>query len=118
MFTYTPTLNDNFAELAQGLLRQRTGLLEDEILSFWREYEPNKIDQLLFQKKLRAVLRQQASALTDMQEALEKQEQLPPPLAKMEAWRRLMRIEEDEAEEAAAWGMTLDEYRNRSWGMD
>jgi hypothetical protein len=32
-------------------------------------------------------------------------------LAKTEAWRVLMRIEEDAEEEAEAWGMTVQEYR-------
>ena len=114
MFTYAPTMKDDFEEQAQWLLRQRSSLLEDEILSFWREYEPKKIDQLLFEKKLRAALLYQARALTDMQEALERHEQLPPPLAKMEAWRNLMRIEEEEdgADKEADWGPWREEYRN------
>ena len=42
MFTYIPTIGDDFEELAQRLLRQRTSMLEDEILSFWRTNEPKK----------------------------------------------------------------------------
>jgi hypothetical protein len=51
--------------------------------------------------------------LINLQIALQKTENLDPALAKMEAWNRLMRHEEDEVEEAKAWGMTLEEYRNR-----
>jgi hypothetical protein len=91
---------------------------EQRILHFWRTHEPKKVENLLFKGILRRTLEQTADALFDMQIALEKSELLSPALAQSEAWRRLMRIEEDEAEEAAAWGMTLDEYRNRRWGMD
>ena len=118
MFTYIQTTNDDFEELAQRLLRQRTSMLEDEILSFWRINEPKKTQSLLFQKILRRTLKQQARAIVDLQKTLEEMEGVEPALSKTEAWRRLMWIEEDEAEEAAAWGMTLDEYRSRWWVTD
>jgi hypothetical protein len=55
-----------------------------------------------------------AQALLDAQAEWQEIEGLPAPLARLEAWRRWMRIEEDEAEEAEAWGMSLEEYRNRN----
>lgn len=112
MFTYTPAINDDFEELAQHLLRQRTSMLEDEILSFWRVYEPKKIEEFLFHKMLRRSLKQQASDLLAVQRTMEEMEQLPPCLAKSEAWRNLMRIEEeeDEADKEADWGPWREEY--------
>ena len=104
----------SFEHTTAEIFSLRTIPLENEILDFWRKHEPKKIDRLLFRQGLKAALRQQAHALTNMQEVLEKQEHLPPSLAKMEAWRRLMHIEENAAQEAAAWGMTLDEYRNHT----
>jgi hypothetical protein len=91
-------------------------MTEYKILNFWREYEPKKVEDLLSQQALRKTIELTAKALIDMQLVLEEQEKLHPTLASMEAWNRLMRIEADEEEEeAAAWGMTLDEYRNRSY---
>lgn len=87
--------------------------MERKILKFWRENEPKKVQSLLDKGVLRQALIQKANALFDMQLALEQSENLPPSLAEMEAWNRLMRIEEDAAEEAEAWGMTLEEYLNR-----
>ena len=112
MFAYTPTMNDNFEEQAQRLLQQRTSMLEDEILSFWREYEPKKIEEFLFHKMLRRTLKQQARAIVDMQRALEETEGVEPALSKSEAWRNLMRIEEeeDEADKEADWGPWREEY--------
>jgi hypothetical protein len=104
-----------FENLAYGLLPRQLGTKEGEILDFWREYEPKKVQALISQGLLRITLTQKANALRDMQTALEETEQLPPALARMEAWNRLMRIEEDEEEEAEAWGMTLEEYRNRPY---
>lgn len=81
-------------------------MTEQKILDFWRTYAPRKVEHLLFRGILRQTLAQTADALLDMQIRLEQSELLPPALARSEAWRRLMRIEEDDAEEAAAWGMT------------
>ena len=53
-----------------------------------------------------------------MQKSLEEMEGVEPALSQSVAWGRLMRIEEDEEEEAEAWGMTLEEYRNRSFDHD
>ena len=106
-----------FEDHAQQLLRQRTGLLEEEILSFWRRNEPKKLDEYFRHGIVKRLLKQQAKNLRAVQQTIEEREQLSPSLAKMEAWRSLMRIEEDEAEEAAAWGMTLDEYRCRCWAL-
>jgi hypothetical protein len=105
-------MNDDFEEQAQQLLRQRTSMLEDEILSFWRVYEPKKIEEFLFRKMLRRSLKQQASDLLAVQRTMEEMEQLPPQLAKSEAWRNLMRIEEeeDEADKEADWGPWREEY--------
>ncbi|MGB9154560.1 MAG: hypothetical protein WCD70_15910 [Alphaproteobacteria bacterium] len=104
---------DNFTEQAQRLLQQKTSMLEDEILSFWRVYEPKKVEEFLFHQILRRALKQQASDLIAVQRTMEEMEQLPPPLAKMEAWRNLMRIEEeeDEADKEADWGPWREEYR-------
>jgi hypothetical protein len=104
---------DTFTEQAQRLLQQRTSMLEDKILSFWRTHEPKKIEEFLFHKMLRRSLKQQASDLLAVQRTMEEMEQLPPPLAKMEAWRNLMRIEEeeDEADKEADWGPWREEYR-------
>ena len=113
MFTYTPTMNDHFTDQSQELLRQRISMLEDEILSFWRVYEPKKLEELLFRKMLRRALKQQASDLLAVQRTMEEMEQLPPCLAKSEAWRNLMRIEEEEdaADKEADWGPWREEYR-------
>ena len=112
MFTYTPTMNDNFTEQAQRLLQQRTSMLEDEILSFWRVYEPEKTATFLLQGILRRTLKQQARAIVNMQRALEETEGVEPALSKSEAWRNLMRIEEeeDEADKEADWGPWREEY--------
>lgn len=114
MFTYTPTMKDNFEEQAQRLLRQRTSILEDEILSFWRNYEPKKVEEFLLNQMLRKSVKQQAADLLAVQRTMEEMEQLPPELAKMEAWRNLMRIEEDEdeADKEADWGPWREEYLN------
>ncbi|MGB9153644.1 MAG: hypothetical protein WCD70_11215 [Alphaproteobacteria bacterium] len=103
---------EDFEEHARQLLRQRTSMLEDEILSFWRVYEPKKVEEFLFHKMLRRSLKQQASDLLAVQRTMETMEHLPPPLAKMEAWRNLMRIEEeeDEADKEADWGPWREEY--------
>ena len=103
----------NFGEQAQRLLQQRTSMLEDEILSFWRINEPKKIEEFLFHQMLRRSLKQQASDLLAVQRTMEEMEQLPPCLAKSEAWRNLMRIEEEEdaADKEADWGPWREEYR-------
>jgi hypothetical protein len=108
---------DNFEEQAQRLLQQRTSMLEDEILFFWRVHEPKKVEEFLFHKMLMRSLKQQASDLLAVQRTMEEMEQLPPPLMKSEAWRNLMRIEEeeeeeDEADKEADWGPWREEYRN------
>jgi hypothetical protein len=112
MFTYVPTTNDDFEEQAQQLFRQRTSLLEDEILSFWRINAPNILDELFLHGKVRRALKQQASDLLSVQRTMQEMEQLPPSLARMEAWRNLMRIEEieDEADKEADWGPWREEY--------
>jgi hypothetical protein len=88
-------------------------MAEQTILKFWRVHEPKKVEALLSKGILRRTLTLMANALWELQMDLEKSEKLHPVLAKTEAWRVLMRIEEDEVEEAAAWGMTVEEYRNR-----
>jgi hypothetical protein len=88
---------------------------ERKILKFWREHEPKKVQNLIDQGILRRTLVQKANDLLDMQVALQHSENLNPVLARHEAWNRLMRIEEDAAEEAEAWGMTLEEYLNRPY---
>lgn len=113
MFAYAPTIRDNFEELAQGLSEQKTSILEDKILDFWRENEPKKVQDLLDMGMLKQAVTKKADALLDMKMALAQSDNLPLALAEHEAWSRLMRIEEDAAEEAAAWGMTLEEYLNR-----
>ena len=102
-----------FSSLEQELLLMQRSPLEEEILYHWRSYEPKLMEALLTQGTLRRSLAQKASDLLAVQKSLEKMDALPPSLARMEAWNRLMRITEDEAEEAEAWGMTLEEYRNR-----
>jgi hypothetical protein len=97
----------------QLLAQQFDSMTEGRILKHWHEYEPKRVEDLLFKRILRRTLIQKANALLDMQIALQKYEGLHPTLARMEAWNRLLRIEEDEGEEAEAFGMTLDEYRNR-----
>jgi hypothetical protein len=103
---------EDFEEQEQGLLRQKTSMLEDEILSFWREYEPQKLEEFFLHGMVRRSLKQQADDLLAAQRTMEKLEQLPPPLAKMEAWRNLMRIEEEEdaADKEADWGPWREEY--------
>jgi len=118
MLTYTPNIHGDFSTYSQQLLRQRTRMLEEEILSFWRRHEPKKLDEYFRHGNVARLLKQQAENLRAVQQTIEEREQLPSSLAKMETWRSLMRIEEDEAEEASAWGMALDEYRSRSWATE
>lgn len=92
--------------------------MEREILKSWREHQPKRIEELLTKGKLKQALIQMADALLDMQMDLEKSDRLPPALAKLEAWNILMRPTEDAKEEAAAWGMTVDEYLSRSWVLN
>ena len=106
---------DSFEELARRLLEQRTSLLEDRILSFWREYEPKKLGDYFLHGIVRRSLKQQAVALLAAQRMMEELEQLSPALAESEAWRNLMRIEEDVEEEDPAdreadWGPWREEY--------
>lgn len=113
------SIEQNFHHAEQDSLNQKYDSgMERKILRFWREYEPKKVQSLLDQGQLRQTLQLKAVALFDMQHSLEKYDRLDPVLAAMEAWNRLMRIEEDAEEEAAAWGMTLEEYKNRDWIMD
>jgi hypothetical protein len=104
-------IEEDFQEFARALLNYKTTMLEDEILDFWRGYEPTKVETLLTQRVLVKCVRQKAADIVAMQKSLEEWEQVPAALTKLEAWRRLMRIEEDEEEEAEAFGMTLEEYR-------
>jgi hypothetical protein len=104
----------SFQQTEQELMSmQFNSLTERNILKFWRTHEPKKVEDMLSKGILRKTLTLTADAILDMQMALQESENLPPSLARMEAWNRLMRIEEDEVEEAEAFGMTLDEYRNR-----
>ncbi|MDR3424064.1 MAG: hypothetical protein P4M13_03165 [Alphaproteobacteria bacterium] len=114
MSTYVPTMKDDFEELAQQLLQQRTTMLEDEILSFWRSYEPEKLKEFFLHGMARRALKQRAADILAVQKTMEEMEQLPSSLARMEAWRNLMRIEEeeDEADKEADWGPWREEYRN------
>ena len=118
MFTYIPTLNDHFEDHAQRLLQQRTSPLADRILDHWRDNEPKRLETLFLQGALRRTIRIYEQTLLDMQKSLEEMEGVEPALSQSVAWGRLMRIEEDEEEEAEAWGMTLEEYRNRSFDHD
>jgi hypothetical protein len=97
----------------QVLAQQFDSMTERKILKFWRVHEPKRVEDLLSKGILRRTLIQKANDLLDMQIALEQSENLNPVLAKMEAWNRLMRIDEDAAEEAEAFGMTVAEYLNR-----
>ena len=72
--------------------------MEWSILKFWREHEPKKVQGLLDKGSLRQTLKLTSNALLEMQSALEECERLPPSLAAMEAWNRLMTIEEEEDE--------------------
>ncbi|MDR3423967.1 MAG: hypothetical protein P4M13_02655 [Alphaproteobacteria bacterium] len=76
--------------------------MENTILRFWRENQPELVEELLLQQMLKKTLMQKANDLFDLQISLEKTEKLPPSLAEMEAWRILMRPttqdEEDEEE--------------------
>jgi hypothetical protein len=87
--------------------------MEQKILKHWRTYEPKRVEELVSRQMLKKALISKANDLIDLQIQLEKTEMLDPTLAKMEAWNRLMRSEEDAKEEAEAWGMTLEEYLNR-----
>ncbi len=79
------------------------------ILKHWREYEPHKVEALLSQGILRRTLIQMADDLLDVQISLERMERLHPTLARMEAWNRLMKHEEDWDEGAdAPYGECLD----------
>ncbi|MDR3424713.1 MAG: hypothetical protein P4M13_06490 [Alphaproteobacteria bacterium] len=78
------------------------GPMEKIILKFWRENQPELVEELLSQQMLKRTLTQRSNDLLDLQISLEKTERLPPSLAEMEAWRILMRPttqdEEDEEE--------------------
>jgi len=69
--------------------------MERAILRFRREHEPKKIQRLLDKGSLHQILKLTSDALLEMQLALEQCERLDPPLAAMEAWNRLMKIEEE-----------------------
>jgi hypothetical protein len=106
--------HQSFHRIEKDLLDMKfDSMTERRILKHWQIYEPKKVEDLLSKQMLKQTLTLTAEALLDMQIALMEQEKLNPALAQSEAWNRLMRIEEDEAEEAEAWGMTLEEYRNR-----
>jgi hypothetical protein len=107
------TMLTHFKYAKKALLAQLyDSMAEYHILKFWREYEPRKVEDLLFKHILRRTLISTANALWDMQLALEATEQLPPTLAQMEAWNRLMRIEEDE-DDVEEKEMSLEEYLSR-----
>lgn len=107
------TLED-FETLECSLCSLKYGGMERKILKFWREYAPEKVEQLLAQQILRRTLILTANALFDMQLALEQSEGVHPALSGSEAWRRLMRLEEemDEADKEADWGPWKEEYWN------
>jgi hypothetical protein len=82
--------------------------MEQKILKHWRTYEPKLVEDLVWKQMLKKTLTQKASDLIDLQMSLEKTEELPPVLAAMEAWNRLMKPlspepEELDAEEEASW---------------
>ena len=85
-------------------------MAEQYILKHWRVHEPQKVEALLSEGMLRLNLTFVAKALWDLQRSLQKSEKLPLPLARLEAWRQLMRAEQDAEEEASAWGMTAEEH--------
>jgi hypothetical protein len=109
-------IRDDFQEFGRELLDIKTSMLEDEILHFWREYAPKLVEELLSQKILIKTVRQKACDMLVVQKSLEELEQLPPVLAKTEAWRELMRLEDeenkDEADKEADWGPWKEEYIN------
>jgi hypothetical protein len=96
---YIHNIRDDFQDFGRDLLDRKTSMLEDEILDFWRKYEPKRVEGLLSQRILRKTVKEKASALLALKKSLEEWEQLPPVLAKTEAWRELMRFEDDEDEE-------------------
>ena len=89
------------------------GTMETTILKHWRTYEPKLVEELLFSQRLRKALTQRAADLLDLQISLEKTENLPPSLAEMEAWNRLMKPlspeadDQDEEEETSLSEMDL-----------
>jgi hypothetical protein len=93
------SIEQNFHHAEQDSLNQKYDSgMERKILKFWREYEPKKVQRLLDAGSLRQTLKLTAKALFEMQLALEECERLDPTLAAMEAWNRLMKIEEEEDE--------------------
>jgi hypothetical protein len=96
-------IRTHFGYAKRALLAQLyDSMAERNILKHWREYEPKRVEALLSKGILRSALIQKANALWDMQMALEKMERLPPVLAKLEAWNRLMKPEQDEDESDVA----------------
>jgi hypothetical protein len=86
----------------QILAQQFDSMTEYKILKHWREYEPKRVEALIWKGMLRRTLIRMADDLLDMQIALEKREGLNPALARLEAWNRLMKHEEDQNEDADA----------------
>jgi hypothetical protein len=87
----------NFKNLEHELLAQQfDSMTEYKILKHWREHEPKKVEALLSRGMLRRSLIQMADDLLDVQISLEKKEGLNPALARLEAWNRLMKHEDDQ----------------------
>jgi len=103
-----------FKNLEQELLPMKFDRAEFYgILNFWREYDPNRVEELMSKGILRKTLKQIADALWETQQALEKSELLPPALARMEAWKRLMRIADNDNDDDEQKEMPLEEYLAR-----
>ncbi len=84
--------------------------MENTILKFWRENNPQLVEDLLQKQMLKKTLTQMSNDLLDLQINLERSQNLPPSLAEMEAWRILMRpsqTDEDEEEEMSMGEMDL-----------
>ena len=105
-------IQTDFKKLAKELLPMKFDRAEYYgILSFWREYDPKRVENLLFKGILRRTLKLTANTLWNMQLTLEETELLPPALARSEAWNRLMRIEDDDDDEEKE--MSLEKYLSR-----
>jgi hypothetical protein len=109
--------NEQFTHAAETLLAVQYSMLEEEILYHWERECPKKRAALVADGALRKTVKLYARSIIGVQKGLEECG-LERPLARMEAWAQLMRESDDDEEEAAAWGITLEEYRNRESVMD
>ena len=102
-------MQTQFHQTEKMLMTQKfDGAMENTILNHWRTYEPKLVEDLLFKGMLKKTMIQKANDLLDLQISLEKTEHLPPSLAAMEAWNRLMKpltpeATEPDEEDEASW---------------